>query len=82
MQKVIYVCDHCNKNIGEVVHITLEIKQGYSGLAIPPKVSVLENWIVEPKIYGFKHFHIGCIQKYFEKMSEPYLPKNFNKKFN
>jgi hypothetical protein len=73
MQKVVYICDHCNKIIGDVIHITLEIKQGYSGLSIPPEVSVLDRWIVEPKISGFKQFHIGCIEKYFNKLAKPYL---------
>ena len=72
MQKTIYICDQCNKTIGDAVHITLELPQGsYSGIAVPPEITVLPKWCVD-RISGFKHFHMGCIQKYFEKLAKIY----------
>jgi len=75
MQKTVYICDHCKRIIGDVIHISLSIAGPFSGIAIPPEVAVLPCWTIpkEQRVAGFYHFHLHCIEKYFMKMAKPYL---------
>ena len=74
MQKSAYYCDHCKKVIGEKHHISLNMHTNLSGIAVPPFSLFGEddgpaNWTVKSVPFGFMHFHLDCIEKYFKNMA-------------
>lgn len=69
MQKTLYYCDQCKNTIGAKKHISLNLGNNFTGIAIPPKSEFLK-WTVK-KLAGFLHFCNGaCIGKYFDKLIE------------
>lgn len=70
MQKTIYTCDSCDKEIGPKKHISLSFGQ-FSGVAVPPGQGfVTDRWSVVQKLQGkFLHFCNGqCIGRFFSKL--------------
>ncbi len=97
MQKQSYYCDFCKKVIGEKAHVSLHThNNSLSGIAMPPKSEndfmdghFASGWKVKSLPSIFMHFHINCIQAYFEKwlgeierLENVKLPKNFGKMKN
>ncbi len=69
MQKVIYLCDGCGREIGKKKHVSLFINtnQQASGIAVPPAKS--GPWAVSKFKQYFVHFHNGkCAGLYFDKI--------------
>lgn len=71
MQKTIYTCDQCEKEIGNKRHITLVMAANMvaSGIAVPPSKGQ-STWGVHHKLNGkFLHFCNGvCIGRYFSAL--------------
>ena len=73
MQKTVYYCDECKKNVGDKYHISLGLNKGASGIAVPPgqkEFGGLDlSWRVERVESGFMHFCNGkCLGTFFDKM--------------
>jgi hypothetical protein len=66
MQKTVYYCDHCKKEMGQVKSFSFSFGP-YSGVANPPKKG--NRWEVNPNISGrFIHLHRGCLLKFFSAL--------------
>lgn len=65
MQKTNYICDHCQVEIGDIKHISLNLGS-FSGIANPPKKEKTKRWVV----YGcnrFAHFcSTECLKDFFD----------------
>lgn len=83
MKKTVYYCDNCKKIIGERKHISLQVHDRFSGIAVPSKSlkksfstdpqnnEFSNNWTVKELEDKFIHFCKGeCIGKYFDKLIE------------
>lgn len=76
MQRSIYECDHCKKEIGKIPHVTMAIgSNGHaSGIAFPPgtlfaKGMVLsERWLTRGFPANFMHLHVKCATPFFEAL--------------
>lgn len=67
MQKTIYMCDQCKKEIGTKKHISLVLTHQYSGIAVPPNKKK-DKWTVETLLPNFVHFcGPGCIALFFNQ---------------
>lgn len=87
MQKTVYTCDHCEKTIGEVPHVSLVIQSNHpgSGIAVPPDTEMKDGatsaaWYTNRCLKGFMQFHVGCIEKYFKAQLAKTLKKPTGKK--
>lgn len=77
MQKTVYKCDQCLKEIGAKKHISLHFDR-FSGIAVPPSTDEMVKfekgfsnvWKVESSLQGeFVHFcNSICIQRYFSNL--------------
>ena len=69
MRKTVYLCDHCNKEIGDKNHITINL-QSDSGIALASKETDMQwNWGITSRIKGIKQFcNAKCIGTYFSKI--------------
>lgn len=60
MQKAVYVCDNCEKEIGRKKHLSLTISpNGSTGVAIPPGKGDEPIWTVAAFSRKFVHFCSG-----------------------
>lgn len=66
MQKTTYNCDQCEKEIGDIKHISLNLGS-FSGIANPPKKEKTKRWVV----YGIGKFAHFCstehMKEFFDK---------------
>ena len=70
-QHTIYKCDHCKREIGRKVHITLAIGSNgiTTGIAVPPPAENRCDWSVVGLPHNFLHFHDGkCIGAFFDEL--------------
>ncbi len=75
MQKVMYMCDGCKKQIGEKKHLSVVFGQnGVSGVAMLPKDQ--NRWSVTGFPQHWVHFHNGtCAGKYFDNLLNTVVEK-------
>lgn len=69
MQKTIYACDNCLKDIGNVTHVSLVLDRFRDGCGVytPPKKH--EAWKKKEFPQNFVHFCTPqCIKEYFAKL--------------
>lgn len=65
-QHTVFKCNHCKKEIGEKIHISLMIGSNgiSSGIAVPPHDNV--QWRVRGLPENFLHFHDEkCLGNFF-----------------
>ena len=69
MQKTIYICDQCQKEIGDKKHISVAFGGPVSGIAVPPNKGQ-QSWGVHHKLNNsFRHFCNGsCIGHFFSDL--------------
>lgn len=69
MQKVVYKCDQCFKEIGPKVHISIRFTND-SGIVTPPTKNDTGTWQISPALQGkFSHFCNGqCAGRYFSDL--------------
>lgn len=81
MQKTIYKCDECKKEIGEKPHISLVMNNSVNGIALPPNhPKGQSHWYVQ-RIHGFLHFcSAEHLAKWFEKEIAKYAVLPVKKK--
>ena len=77
MRKTTYVCDHCHKEIGEKVHISMSFGR-FSGIAIPPSVLEFGRWKIMHSVEDtFMHF---CDEKHLAAWWKVAMDANSEKK--
>ncbi len=70
-QHTLYKCDHCKREIGRKVHISLAIGSNgmTTGVAVPPPGDHGGAWKVAGLPHNFLHFHDGkCIGAFFDDL--------------
>lgn len=72
MQRTIYECDQCKKEIGAVAHLSIQFAGmgNTSGIANPPKSAgnPSNGWHVSGFPTHFIHLHFGCVATYFKAL--------------
>lgn len=71
MQKTIYQCDQCKKEIGAKAHVTMNFagNGNTSGVATPPGTHA-NGWYVVQFPRNWIHLHGACVEKYFKALVE------------
>ena len=76
MQKTVYECDHCKREIGKTAHVSMAIgSNGHaSGIAFPPDTTFLKagassgRWLTRGFPQNFMHLHPKCATPFFEAL--------------
>lgn len=72
MQRTIYECNQCKKEIGKVQHFTLNFagNGNTTGVATPPKAKESNRWKVSVFPNSWIHLHFGCVANYFKALQK------------